>query len=636
MSGVFKGASLLIGLVVLAAIVALLVYDPKESSTVLSVKEANDASSKSNTDAANPNSSEAKPSFDWTPIPTNSLTNAECLDLEQQVQRQWSAKVDDANRIANQAYFLGEDKHKIANSLWQQTTWYDARKWYKRVKYYEAVKQHLASLRQFALPRDFSESFENFETRDKTAGDIKEIPDFSKKISGVWSFIDLKGIQQSIKDQASDETILAQIDSVLASIPDDLLSNLELSPIGPIITSAVKLERNEIALALMSRYPSLTVQENEYDNQFAKQLLDALYLQLYGNKQTSSIASLVAYLNQSSEPFVFFKLPFYMSRLRVEQSLQLLEKTNTPVQYQIINDIEPPSSELSLPYSTSDFETSSAQYKQCQSRELWLESRQKPVAEWQSYEESDFVSQIKQSYEYQYCMTAPDTSSLLNRMQKVKKVVNDLSKQISFDITEIQDLNLSELDIPELTKDERAVVILALTRGLMDTNSLSNEEITALLSDASLVPQPDSFEIKKQFLISEVADVWMNHMPLTPDENDYRILNDIAKTGNFQRYQAVKELLNIDEHPRLDPLYFFIQGFGRFHLNGGQVMHFTPADNQGFIEYFQAEGVQLAPHHMRALFNKKLTSEWNYEELVKQFPLMQVSDDDNYFGVICD
>jgi len=573
--------------------------------------------------------------FEVRPFPESTIPEKLCTTAQPSI-----ALTDKHSAIlkeATQAYLSGRTKEEVADAIWLELNWLIARRWYARAATYEAIDEHQASIQALGVGQSLIRSFEYLKASIATDTRVGDIADLSQGLDELWSDIRLEGINSAIFNNEATNVVVAQINEALSSIPEALLVEPELSPLKGIVVSLVSLNRIDAALELIRQYPVLTVIESKYDNQLRLNILDALNTKMLVDPSTSMVSELLSQLGFFSQNLMFYDIPPMFDSRKIKDAIKKLQQQSISFSHQIANAITPPEPSFTFEYENKINGLSKAQYQACNAQRNWMNSRKLALSQWQTFEKDEFVADVQASFEYRYCEDTQSTFDINATLEQVSKHMQHISQHAEkMKYTSLADINFNEIEFPPLSDDERSLISMALTIGLLKSKTLSEQEIVNKLTAADFLPEPSSLTVMEFIIQNDGLHIWLDTIEIKEELHHYSLLNQLAESGKFRLFKAMNERLDVDDTDLLDPFYFFILGYSDSSITIRNGANIDFDSQKAFINYFTQNAVNIEEHHLRAAFEKKITSKSNYESLIKHFPQLRVETKDDYFAVRCE
>jgi hypothetical protein len=346
---------------------------------------------------------------------------------------------------------------------------------------------------------------------------------------------------------------------------------------------------------------------------------------------------LLGMLDLYNTPLAFYHLPGFFDRRRLSNRIAKLEKQNINISHQVMNEVDAPESSLLLWYDKEEYQLLMSKEAECEAKKTWMKSRDLTFNQWQQFAPDEFVSNVKNSFEYQYCTAASKTSRSMFKLEPeaIQNSFTLIRKHMQLTGKNVTEVEFNEINLPVMSDDQRAVFSVMLTRDLLRTNALSEQEIVRKLTQANLKPNTNNLAVLHYILLIDGFSLWLDDIDFNNIPKSYLLLNTLAEKGKFNLYNQLNGRIELNEAEQLDPFYFFIKGYSSLR-NAGSKLNFTVTSNTEFTEYFMQSGINISPHHLRASYSLKLRNEKNYDDLIKDFPQLAVDQNDDYFSVMCE
>lgn len=619
---------LLIGsglLVCISAAIYFIIQAPSDSQTALI-----EVHSKSST----PSSSDEKQTQQTTeltinPFPIEAFTDEQCRDIEWDYDNSFFRRSDSALESATQAYLAGESKEDVADAIWLTTGPTGSENWYVEMSIYEATKQHQAAIAELNLSTDIIEKLRAFQNEIES-GRFQEF-----RVSQLFTHINVKPINRAITERLPLDDVLSTVDDAIGHLPIQLLEDPHLSPVRGLIKSSLELQFYELSIALMERYPSLLKQDSKYQNAFISTLLSVLHDSISSESNSNQLKRIAALLQKDNTTIVIKVLPSLIGPAYAEAVAIELIELGIPLRFAKFFDLTPKSVSIDLLGATPAYDALLEKYKQCRAPENWVKSRRHSKEEWQSFASTPFTKKAMDSFEFKICNVEKNFSDFVGDYSKVKEAVRDIQMYLATEEISLLDVLPNELPIPELTNDERAVVIGLIANGYLQYSDYSDEKVKKLMDDANLFPQPTSMEAKQALLSMQSATLWHDSLDFSDNSKNYMLLNMLAFEGKFAVFEALLDKIDVDDEQMYDPLYFFLEGYSSLRSVGGNAYTSDNTDNKRFANYFIENGYEFLPHHQRVTLEKKITAMHQLEELEALFPQLKIADTEDFFAVTC-
>ncbi|WP_032095331.1 MULTISPECIES: hypothetical protein [unclassified Alteromonas] len=569
------------------------------------------------------------------PFPEKTLSDKECDSVIEESSADLEKRRKLALEAAMQAYLAGEPKEIVADAIWMEVGAFPAEEWFNVITFYEVIKQYPLATTTLGSSSHVASQLKEFQSTIES-GRYQRVQTRAEQL---FANVDVKPINRAIVEKRSLDDVISTIDNALAHIPVELLQDPQISPIKGLIKSSLEYDYYELSLALMERYPSLLVQESKYQNQFISSLLNALYQSISDEPNRNILKQIIALIQQENATIVVKDMPAFFGPSNATAAASKLIELGIFIDYTVLETLEPNNVPIDLLASTPTQEALRKKSQQCNAPSDWIESRRYKKGEWQLFEPTSLTREAVNSIEFKLCDVERNFSDFVGTTSAVKEALRDITMRIFSEGLTLRDVSPSELTIPELTDDERAVLIGLIADGYLENRGNDKQTVRRLMSNAGLFPKPVSMEAKQALLSMRSAPLWLETLDFNDSSKSYILLNQLAFQGKFDLFSTLISKIEISDEELFDPLFFFLQGYSDLKLtevNG--VSSFTDDDteNKLFADYFIENGYEFLPHHQRQMLEKKISQKHYFDKLVALFPQIKVSDTKDFFSVACE
>jgi hypothetical protein len=572
------------------------------------------------------------PIFEKVALPISSISKEECATIDRNESLNFVLR--QVNKAAAQAYFSGSTKQEVADGIWAQLSWMDASKWYNKALDFELLNRDLPLLKTLPTASRLVSRLEDYNARFAAGEQINDIIDLSSEKQPLWSHISLEKANHALLSDEPVDNVLAKLNDALIHVPNQLLTNTQVSPISNLVSSTVASKRIDVAIALLTQYPSLARFANPYENRLRANVIAALNYELNNEKLKRDADKLLSMLDLYDTSLAFYQLPGFFDRRRLKNKLTQLIEQNINIPYQVMNEIDAPESALALWYDKKSYERVVAKETECDAKKNWMQDRSSTYTQWQQFAPVDFVSDVTNSFEYNYCSIKSDAFGSLLDVEAIRSSIALIKKDMQLEDKTLAEVELNEIDFPTLSDDQRTMLSAILTRDLLRTKALSEQEVVQNLSEANLKPHTENLAVLDQIALFNGFSIWLDEIDFNGIPKSYLLLNTLAEKGKFELYMQLNDKIDKSEAKHLDPFYFFIKGYSSLRSSGGS-LNFKVSSNSEFTEYFLQKGISVSQHHLRASYRLKGRFESDYDDLVKDFPQLGVTHNEDYFAVEC-
>lgn len=606
----------------------LVVHKNAENPTALQLSKNEQASETGQLDEVH---SQKGTKLNITPFPETTLTYDQCEAVDEERRADLQKRSELAMQAAVKAYLAGESKEKIADAIWLDVTAFTAQQWYNTMAFYEATKQHKLAIKSLSPAPFVADKINKFHDTIESGA----YQQFEVRVEQIFTNVDVRAINRAISEKRELEDILSTVDSALAHIPAQLLHDPLLSPVKGLIKSALELHYYDLSIALIERYPSAMIQDSKYLNRFISTLLSSLYQSIANEPDKGRLQRIVALLQKENDAIVLEDMPAMFGPAYASAAASKLNALGININYAKLEDLKPTAVGLDLVANTPTQDALQEKYEQCRAPKEWLASRRYSQSEWQSFAPTPLTQKAVDSFEFALCNVNKSAGDFVGQSSAVQNAVRDMQVQLSSKSQSLFDVLPSELPIPELTKDERAIVIALIADGYLENPAYSEEKVKTLMVNAGLLPEPVSMEAKQVLLSQRSATLWLDILDFDDHPTSYMALNQLAYEGKFELFNALKSKVDVKNKALFDPLYFFLLGYSELTTTGGNSFAFDDTDNALFASYFKENGDEFLPHHQRLMFEKKLNQQHYYEKIIALLPQFEVSKPEDFFSVSC-
>lgn len=569
------------------------------------------------------------------PFPEKTLSEKECDSVNEESSDDLKKRRKLALEAAMQAYLAGEPKEVVADAIWMEVGAFPAEEWYNVISFYEVVKR-------YQLPTAMLDSSSHVVSQLKEFQSAIESGRFQRvqtRVEQLFANVDVKPINRAIVEKRSLDDVIFTIDNALAHIPAGLLREPQISPVKGLIESSLEYGYYELALALMKRFPSLLAQGSKYQNQFISSLLSALYQSISGKPDKNILKQIIALIQQENTTIVVKDMPAFFGPSNTTAAASKLIELGIFIDYTVLETLEPNNVPIDLLASTPTQEALRKKSLQCNAPSDWIESRRYKKGEWQLFEPTSLTREAVNSFEFKLCDVERNFSDFVGNTNAVKEALKDITMRIFSEGLTLRDVSPSELTIPELTDDERAVLIGLIADGYLENRANDEQAVRRLMSNAGLFPKPVSMEAKQALLSMRSAPLWLETLDFNDSSKSYILLNQLAFQGKFDLFSTLKSKIEMSDEEMFDPLFFFLQGYSDLkvtEVNGISSFTADDTENKLFADYFVENGYEFLPHHHRLMLEKKVSQKHHFDKLVALFPQIKVSDTKGFFSVACE
>jgi hypothetical protein len=573
------------------------------------------------------------PIFEKVASPISSISKEECATIDRNeslnlVHRQ-------INKVAAQAYFAGSTKQEVADGIWAHLSWMDASKWYNKALDFELLNRDLPIFHSLPTASRLVSLIEDYNARLAAGEQMNYIIDLSSAKQLLWSHISLERANQALLSDEPVDNVLAKLNDALFDVPNQLLTNTQVSPISSLISSAVASKRIDVAIALLNQYPSLARFANPYEHRLRANVIASLNYELNNEQLKRDADKLLSMLDLYDTSLAFYQLPVFFDRRRLKNKLTQLKEQNINIPYQVMNEIDAPETALALWYDKESYERVVAKETECNAKKNWMQDRNLTYTQWQEFAPDDFVSDVTNSFEYNYCSIKSDAFGSLPDVEAIRSSIALIEKDMQLKGKTLAEVEFNEIDFPALSDDQRTMLSAILTRDLLRTKALSEQEVVQKLSEANLKPHTENLAVLRQIALFNGFSLWLDEIDFNDIPESYLLLNTLTEKGKFELYIQLKDKIDKSEEKHLDPFYFFIKGYSSLR-SSDDFLNFNVSSNSEFTEYFLQKGISVLQHHLRASYRLKDRLESDYDDLVKDFPQLAVTHNEDYFSVKCD
>jgi hypothetical protein len=621
----------LIGFGFIACLIAaayLAVYKSAESPPALQVSKNEHAAE---TDIIDEVHSQKGTKLNITPFPETTLTYDQCEAVDEERRTDLEQRSELALQAAMNAYLAGEPKEKIADAIWLDVTAFTAQQWYNTMAFYEATKRHKLAIESLSPAPFVAQEINEFHDAIESGA----YQQFNVRVEQLFTNIDLRSINRAIAEKRELDDILSTVNSALAHIPAPLLHDPLLSPVKGLIKSALELHYYDLSIALIERYPSAMIQSSKYLNRFISTLLSSLYQSIANEPDKGRLQRIVALLQKENDAIVLEDMPAMFGPAYASAAASKLNALGININYAKLEDLKPMAVDLDLVANTPAQDALREKYEQCRAPKEWLATRRYSQSEWQSFAPTPLTQKAVDSFEFALCNVNKSAGDFVGRSSAVQNAVRDMQVQLSSKSQSLFDVLPSELPIPELTKDERAIVIALIADGYLENPAYSEEKVKTLMASADLLPEPVSMEAKQVLLSQPSATLWLDIIDFDDHPTSYMALNQLAYEGKFELFNALKSKIEVKNKALFDPLYFFLLGYSELTTTGGNSFALDNTDNELFASYFTENDYEFLPHHQRLMLEKKLNQQPYFEKITTLLPQFEVSNPEDFFSISC-
>ncbi|WP_346992909.1 hypothetical protein [Alteromonas gracilis] len=261
-----------------------------------------------------------------------------------------------------------------------------------------------------------------------------------------------------------------------------------LSPVKGLIKSALELHYYDLSITLIELYPSAVIQDSKYLNRFISTLLSSLYQSIANEPDKGRLQRIVELLQKENATIVLEDMLTMFGPAYASAAASKLNALGINIDYTKLEDLKPTVVELDLVANTPAQGAIEEKYEQCRAPKKWLASRRYSQSEWQSFSPTPLTQKAVDSFEFALCNVNENTGDFVGQSSAVQNAVRDIKVQLSSKGQSLFDVLPSELPIPELTKDERAIVIALIADGYLENPAYSEEEVKTLMVSARFAP----------------------------------------------------------------------------------------------------------------------------------------------------
>ena len=573
--------------------------------------------------------------YEALPFPAKSPSKQACDAVDDEYRQAQRSFLNELERKASMMYFAGQSKESIAMELWREKGWPATQRWYTDIVQAEAITRHIDLLKNEPSAAQLVERFERDFAKNSEMGNVMV---FSEELGALWQSIQTDTINELLSNGSDAQTIVAEVEATLTIVPVPLLEELQLSPISGITKSLVSLGRLDVAAILLEKYPSLVSGKNQFEDDFRSQVLASIGDHLSSEQVPKGLKPLITSLNFQAEPLHLYKIEVALfSNEKVFATIEKLASLSIDVPFVTLNDVQPEVTNISLDVEQPQLPESKHQIMlECKEVDDWLDSRTKSASEWKSYNRSDFVDSVTNSFEFQYCDSQQVQQYGGEFVSDVRSNIDNIRRFVVENNFSIAEMDLSQLPTADLTNDIKSVIGAVLTDELINDHALKPVDVKSRISAAGLAPTNTSSELLLSLISFKNFDIWFDELNFNDIDDSYKLLNQLAFQGDFTNFSRLLQLSGTGDHKLLDPFYFFIKGFSPLQSSGANSFIFNESANNQFIEYFLQSGNETKSHHLRAAFAKKHANNDAFEKLLVHFPQLSQSESEHYFDVKCE
>ncbi|MEO2267539.1 hypothetical protein V1358_09525 [Pseudoalteromonas sp. YIC-656] len=611
--------------------------DSKQSHTAFNIK-----AQESTTNATIANSKAPKKTFTPTPAPKPIEDLEQCKsvlkdsrNIKMQRQKEYLDQADAA--LKHGANFDEVTRALIAAGV----DWQAWESWRKHVQLRTALSRNFDILQDFVFqkyesPQNTSNNSQVMEELDVNLATLQAMADGSKPVvNGLSNFnldtlyrisLEYPKFRKQLNENPVASLLVERATELVANVPPELLNDAQLSPVNMLVAELLSMGKTEAATLLMQKYPKSFSNESMFVSPIQKQVLKHFQTFPSASQDAVIMEQLIAASGLDGQT----KYLTQHSLLSNDVNLDSLKAQGITVSVSPWSTI--PTNDLTIQLSASDSaqmdEYQQALVDACQSPRKWLAERSFSVSQWNEFEESDFVKMVKASAEYNACSNSKKVSENQLR-QRAYNILMNQNKTLA----QIKQLELDNLNLPEISDAERSALGLTVTRlGLRE--GFSNEAIINKLAAANLTPNPQHSEAFSAYVGKEVMTLWLKQYTQLSAADALGLANTIAKYGDIAQYQLVEPYLDISSNA-IDPLYSHLASIPYRHRF--PIYHHVPKDQAGpFLTYLMNNGAQVQSHHLRQMMKWQIEAPEQYQALTTIYPELTVTQPDEYFAVRCD
>lgn len=640
--------------VIFAAVVVIsggvLLFQTKNTAQSTQITRAADTITAITTDISQPNAkpqSNDKPHFIVQPFPKNAPSAEYCFSVGNRVSSDEQSQIQHYKTQAFDAFLNGASKEFAADELLDKLRWNEVNNFYHDIAIWEALLQHKELLASMPHSDQLIANIDRFSHNiAKSQGRYVDFfMQWENKIMPLWQDFSFEAINEAHNMGASDEELVALINTTFSPVPKPILDNAYLSPLSGVIKSLLVLERITAATLLFEQYPELVSFDNKYEAQPQRMTLEIIGEAGYMIDDLNTLPRLIKSFNFNKHPFALNKEhELFSGLINTTNALSLLSRQGIEI------DVVDSKTLVSLAKSSliSDdpkYVSDDAllnEHALCNSKNVWVHQRRKAKQQWDEFASSAFIDVVKKSPEYRYCDSVPAKLDLSAAVKFTAPLFKQAREQLSTQQLAFRQIDLTQINVSHLKSDVKTLFSLLMTREFISNSHLTQSDIIQKLTDANLIPNPKDIAVLLTFVKRKNLTMWLPLMDFSDVPQARVLLNAMAEEAAFKQFEILNNKLQRTAQASseaLDPFYFFIRGFSEldfsFFSANEDIKNVEDREHQRFITYFTEHPVAIREFHRRAVMQHKSQLEEQYQAIIKHFPELEIDTVDDFFNVRC-
>ena len=551
---------------------AVLLFQTENTAQSTQVISADEASIKIATNISQPSVehlSNDKAHFTVEPCPKNVPSAGYCMSVRDRVSGNNQSQKNHYKTQAFYAFFNGSSKEFVTDELLHKLSWNEVNSFYRDIAIWEALLEHKVLLARLPHSEQLISTIEGFSHNImKNQGRYVDFfMQWEDKILPLWQDFSFEAINEAHKMGASDEELVALINTTFSAVPKPILENPYLSPLSGVIKSLLTLQKITAATLLFEQYPELVSFNNKYTAEPQKMALEIIGQAGYTIDDVNTLPRLIKSLNFNKHPFVLNKdEEVFFGSPNITDALSLLSLQGIEIDVVDSKEIVPVTDSTLIsdnPKYVNDDELLN-ENALCNLKNVWLHQRKKTKQQWGEFAPSAFIDVVKKSPEYRYCDSVPAKLDLSAVVKFTAPLFQQAREQLSTQQLTFEQIDLTQINVSHLKSDVKTLFSLLMTKEFISNSNLTETEIIQKLTDAKLIPNPKDIAVLLMFVKRKNLTMWLPLMDFTDVPQAHVLLNAMAQEATFKQFEILNSQLQHHEYRSsvsLDPFYFFIRGF---------------------------------------------------------------------------
>ncbi|MEM0514768.1 hypothetical protein WCN91_04915 [Pseudoalteromonas sp. YIC-827] len=442
--------------------------------------------------------------------------------------------------------------------------------------------------------------------------------------------LEQKGFEELIVSNVPAHELVQAVKNTVYDVDSALVNDPHLTPLKLSFAALLMLGKTEAAAMLTEQYPQAFRNDSLFFNDIQQAVLQ--HIEAYGSTftDTHALSRLIQGTQLGSKRYYYHRLTVRP----VSRAPSLLSQLGIHIDIHPLAELPRDNGSVQLKFEASAAldAQQQAQLEACSVQDKWFEEREKPVEQWQEFADSEFVAEVSESPEYEYCQSHNNAD--------IKLFINDTAALLvslaqNKPLPELMRLELDDLNLPPLSEQQKTAMGLFISSMAVADNKLTEQEIVNKLSNLGLDPSPLAHQVLAQFAGSKELTLWLETFSHIPEQTAFELANAAAAKGHIAQYKLLEPYLSFDKSEHLDPLYFALKNYALeryIHPESGTE---RPVNYHRLVEYLKDKGAEIRPHHHRLMMKHRFEHPEMYQHLINQLPELTVSDNNGYFAVSC-